>query len=318
VRAAGHAGLVPAHPKLVIAGAGGVIGRALLSAAEGRFERVVLTRGGTDPPGVASVRWSPEAAERGDEAELERLAAALDGAAAIVNLAGSSIADGRLGDDHLRRLRASRVQAAATLIEAARRASDPPPVWFQASGADGYGDRGEEELDEGAPLVGDAPLVELVRVWESSAEPARAFARVVIGRIGVVLASDARAWQRLLLPIRLFVGGPFGSGRQYFPWILHHDLARSILFLIDSNDADGPYNLVARPTRQIELTRAAARRLRRPALIPAPACALRLALGRVADALLLSSRRVVPARLLEGGFRHDAWTPEEAARRLLP
>ena len=309
---------MPELPKLVIAGAGGVVGQALLGASEGRFERVVLTRGGTDPAGVMAVRWSPSAEHEGDEDELERLAAVLDGAAAIVNLAGSSIADGRLSDEHLRRLRESRVQVAATLIAAAQRAAAPPPVWFQASGADIYGDRGEEELDERAPIVGDAPLVELVRVWEGSAEPARAFARVVVGRLGVVLAPEAQAWRKLLLPIRLFVGGPFGSGRQYFPWIMQDDAARAILFLIDSERASGPYNLVAQPTRQIELTRAAARRLRRPALIPAPAFALRLALGRVADALLLSSRRVVPSRLLEDGFRHDAWTAEQAVAKLLP
>ncbi len=301
----------------MIAGAGGVVGRALLAAAEGRYASVVLTRGGTTPQGIDSVRWTPSAAHDGDEAELDHLAKVLGGASAIVNLAGSSIADGRLDAKHLERLEDSRVKAAATLVAAGVRAAAPPPVWFQASGADIYGDRGEAKLDERAAIVGDAPLTQLGRVWEGSAEPASAFARVVVGRLGAVLAPEAQAWRKLLLPIRLFVGGPFGSGRQYFPWIAADDAARAILFLIERQDASGPYNLSAQPTRQIELTRAAAKRLRRPALIPAPAFALRLVLGRVADTLLLSSKRVVPRRLREAGFRFDAWTPEQLAEKLI-
>lgn len=306
------------RPRIVIAGAGGVIGRALLDASAERYERVVLTRGGTAPAGVAAVRWSPSAAHDGDETELERLAAVLDGAAALVNLAGSSIAAGRLDEAHVQRLLVSRVQAGATLVEACQRAGAPPPVWFQASGIDVYGDGGEHELDEDASVEGEGPISRVGRAWEGSAEPARAFARVILGRIGVVLAPDAPAWQKLLLPIRLFVGGPLGSGRQWFPWIEAGDLARAMLFLIESPEAEGPYNLVAEPARQIEVTRAAARRLRRPAIVPAPAFALRLVLGQLADVLLLSSKRAVPRRLREAGFAFEAPTIDEAVRRLLP
>ncbi len=305
-------------PRIVIAGAGGVVGRALLDATAGRFERVVLTRGGTAPAGVEAVRWSPSAAGDGDEAELAHLAAVLDGEAALVNLAGSSIAAGRLDEAHVQRLLASRVQAGATLVEACRRASAPPPVWFQASGIDIYGDGGEGVLDEDASIEGEGPISRVGRAWEASAAPASAFARVILGRLGVVLAPDSPAWQKLLLPIRLFVGGPLGSGRQWFPWIEAGDLARAMLFLIESPEAEGPYNLVAEPARQIEVTRAAARRLRRPAIVPAPAFALRLVLGRLADVLLLSSKRAVPRRLREAGFRFEAPTIDEAMQRLLP
>ena len=304
-------------PKLVVAGAGGVIGRALLEAAEGRYERVVLTRGGTSPSGITSVRWSPSAAADGDEAELERLAETLSGAAAVVNLAGSSVAAGRLDDAHVERLRNSRLQAGATLVGAAERAAQKPPVWFQASGIDIYGDSGETVLDESASVDGDGPMSVVGRAWEASADPARAFARVIVGRIGVVLAPDAPAWTKLLLPIRLFVGGPLGSGKQWFPWIEAEDLARAVLFLIEAEDAEGPYNLVGEPVRQIDLTRAAARRLRRPAFVPAPAFALRLVLGRVADVLLLSSKRAVPKRLREAGFEFAAGTVDEAVDKLL-
>lgn len=305
-------------PSIVIAGAGGVIGRALIAACQGRYACVVLTRGGTEQAGATSVRWSPSAAHDGDDAELARLGSVLDGSAAVVNLAGSSIADGRLDRAHVERLRDSRVQVGATLVAAAERAAAKPPVWFQASGADVYGDRGETPLDESTPIEGDAPLAVVGRAWEGSADPARAFARVIVGRFGAVLAAEAPAWQKLLLPIRLFVGGPFGHGRQFFPWIEATDAARAILFLIELESAEGAYNLVAEPTRQIDLTRAAARRLKRPAVIPAPAFVLRLVLGQVADTLLLSSKRVVPKRLREAGFRFEAGTAEEVAAKLLP
>lgn len=302
---------------MVIAGAGGVVGRALVRAAANRYELVVLTRGDTTLPGTRSVRWNPSAAADGDEAALTALARELDGAAALVNLAGSSIAAGRLDEAHVRRVRESRERAGATLVAAAQRADAPPPVWFQASGIDIYGDGGERVLDETTSVDGDGPIQVVGRAWEASADPASAFARVILGRIGVVLAPDAEAWTKLLLPIRLFVGGPLGSGRQWFPWIEADDLARAILFLIEDERAEGPYNLVAEPVRQIELTRLAARALRRPAIVPAPAFALRIALGRVADVLLLTSKRAVPARLREAGFTFEAPTAEAAVAKLL-
>lgn len=302
---------------MVIAGAGGVVGRSLVRAAAGRYEVVLLTRGDTTLTGARSVRWDPDAAERGDEAALASLARALEGAAALVNLAGSSIAAGRLDEAHQRRVRESRERAGATLVAAAQRCDVPPPVWFQASGIDIYGDGGERVLDETAGVEGDGPIQVIGRAWEASADPAKAFARVILGRIGVVLAPDAEAWTKLLLPIRLFVGGPLGSGRQWFPWIEADDLARAIVFLIEDERAEGPYNLVAEPVRQIELTRLAARALRRPAIVPAPAFALRIALGAVADVLLLTSKRAVPARLREAGFTFEAPTAEVAVAKLL-
>jgi uncharacterized protein len=304
-------------PRMIIAGAGGVVGRTLVRAASSTHELVLLTRGSTRLDGARSVQWDPDAAANGDDAAIDALARELDGAAALVNLAGSSIAAGRLDDAHVRRVRESRERAGATLVAAALRADAPPPVWFQASGIDIYGDGGERVLDESTPVDGDGPIQVIGRAWEASADPAKAFARVIVGRIGVVLAPDAEAWTKLLLPIRLFVGGPLGSGRQWFPWIEADDLARAVLFLIEDPAAEGPYNLVAEPVRQIELTRLAARALRRPAFVPAPAFALRIALGRVADVLLLTSKRAVPARLREAGFAFEAPTARDAVAKLL-
>ncbi|CAN5809838.1 TIGR01777 family oxidoreductase [soil metagenome] len=304
-------------PRLVIAGAGGLIGRHLLRLAEGRYDRIVLTHSDTKLPGVTSVRWDPRAAAKGDERGLARVSEALEAAAGLINLAGSSISAGRLDARHVATLRASRVAAGATLSEALLRCATPPAAWFQASGTNAYADGGEHELDESAPIDVHAPLGEVGIVWEASADPVQHRTRVVIGRMAMVLAPEAEAWRRLLLPIRLGVGGPLGSGRQWWPWIHVDDVVRAILWLVERDDAVGVYNVVAEPVRQIELTRAAARRLRRPALVPVPPFALRIVLGGLADALLLASLRVVPDRLLEEGFEFELLDVDRAVARLL-
>jgi uncharacterized protein len=305
-----------ALPRLVIAGAGGTIGTHLMRAAQGRFQPVVLTRGGAGAPGGEVVRWNPHAAAASDAAGLAVVTGALEGAAAVVNLAGSSISAGRLDARHVAALRASRVDAGATLSEAAARCRRPPAVFFQISGTNIYGDGGERELDEETPIDVTTPLGEVGVVWEASARPPSS-TRAVVGRAGMVLAPDAEVWRRLLLPVRLFVGGPFGSGEQWWPWIHADDLARAILWLVERDDAEGVYNLVGEPVRQIDLIRGVARRLGRPALLRAPAVALRAVLGGLADALLLESRRVVPARLYAEGFEFEAPAIDTALDRLL-
>jgi uncharacterized protein len=302
----------------VIAGAGGVIGRHLMRAAAARYDVSVLTRGGTRPQGVSAHAWNPAAARQGDEPGIDAVARALDGADAVVNLAGSSIAAGRLGPAHLARLQGSRVDVGRTLTVATQRCRRPPAAFFQASGDNIYGDGGEAELDESAPVDGDHRLQAPGRAWEASTAEVAEMSRRVVGRIGMVLARDAEAFRKVTLPIRLFVGGPLGSGRQWWPWIEAGDLSRAILWLLERDDAAGVYNLAGEPERQIDFARAAARRLRRPALLPVPAFALRLLVGGVADELLLSSRRVVAARLRREGFAFEAGTLDAAMARLLP
>jgi uncharacterized protein (TIGR01777 family) len=304
---------------MVIAGAGGVVGRHLVAAARERYAITVLTRriDGDEPAGARAVTWNPCAAREGDDDAIAALAETISGATAIVNLAGASIADGRLGPDHIARVRESRADSAATL-SAANAAAVPATAWFQASGVGRYGDRGDEILTERSG-PGDDLMASISRDWEGSATEASERTRVVIGRMGLVLAPDAPAWQRYMLPIRLGVGGRLGSGEQWFAWIDAEDLARSILWLIENDGAEGPYNLTApEPVRQVDLSRAAARRLRRPALMRVPAFALRLVLGRVADAVLLPSARAVPERLLAEGFTFNVPTVDRLIDRLLP
>ena len=311
--------------EVIIAGAGGIIGQRLIEAlleGGGAPRITALTRRADArwPDGVASFVWNPAAAREGDEEALAALAGRLDGAAALVNLAGSSIAAGRLDAAHLARVKGSRIDAATTLLAAARRAGTPPAVWLQGSAVGLYGGRGDELLTE-ASAPGDPArdvLVPIALAWEAAAAPAAELTRLVTARIGVVFDRDAEAWRRLLLPVRLFAGGPLGSGRQWMPWISGRDVARALVWLMATSTAHGTYNLTApEPARQIDVTRAAARALRRPAWLPAPAFALRLALGRVADALLLSSQRAIPERLLDAGFGFEDRTIEGTVGELV-
>lgn len=306
-------------PHVIIAGASGIIGRRLieaLQAAPSPPRITVLTRGadGARPPGVTSVVWRPAAAREGDDAALDALAATLEGARGLVNLAGSSIAAGRLDPNHVARVKGSRLDATTTLLAAARRCGAPPAAWVQGSAVGIYGDRGDELLTEEAATGADAfPLVGVGIAWEAAAAPAAELSRLTVARMGVVFDRDAEAWRKLLLPLRLFAGGPLGSGRQWMPWISGRDAARALRWLLETPTARGTYHLSApEPARQIDVTRAAGRALRRPVWLPAPAFALRLALGGVADTLLLASQRVVPARLQAEGFEFRDRTIEAA------
>ncbi len=309
-----------ADERIILAGAGGVIGARAIEALRPRGPVAVLTRheGGDWPSGVAPVVWNPAAARQGDAAELDRLAGVLDGAAALVNLAGSSIAAGRLDAAHRAKVEGSRVDATTTLVEAAARAAAAPRVWLQGSAVGIYGDRGDEVLTE-ASAAGDPgfALVPTGTAWEAAATPAAARSRLVVVRFGVVFDREADAWRKLLLPIKLFAGGPLGSGRQWMPWVSGRDVGRALAWLLD-HEVTGVVNLTApEPARQIDVTRTAAKALGRPVWLPAPAFALRIALGGVADALLLASQRVVPAKLLAAGFAFEDATIDAAIDTLV-
>lgn len=317
------------RPRMVIAGASGLIGRGLIAALKDRWRITVLTReiSGDEPAGSEAMAWTPTAAKDGDVAHLEGLSRLLEGADAVVNLAGAPIADGRFDDAHKRRIRDSRVDATTTLVEAAARCEVAPAVWFQASGSGAYGDRGDEELDETSTL-GDDFMADVTRAWEGAAAPAAERSRLVVGRIGIALDPSAKAWSRLVLPVRLFVGGPIAGGRMWWPWVHADDLIRAIAWLIETPEApdadgrpqpvEGVYLLTApEAARQIDLTRAAAKVLRRPSFVPVPAFALRILFGGMPDHLLLPSTKALPRKLLRQGFDFRFPDADAAARDLL-
>ncbi|MCX7854808.1 MAG: TIGR01777 family oxidoreductase [Anaerolineae bacterium] len=285
--------------RIIITGGTGLIGRALAAelVAAG-YEVVVLSRNPQRahglPTGVRIEAWDGHTSQGWGHLA--------DGADAIVNLAGENIAGGRWTAERKRRIRQSRLDAGQAVVEAVRAAKQKPAVVVQASGIGYYGPHGDEEVAENfAP--GEDFLGRLAVEWEASTAPVeRLGVRRVVIRTGVVLSREGGALPRLVLPFRFFLGGPLGSGRQWVPWIHITDEARAIRFLLEKEDARGPYNLAApHPVTNRELARALGHVLRRPAWFPVPAPALRLVLGEM-SAVLLTGQRATPKRLLGEGF----------------
>lgn len=240
-----------------------------------------------------------------------------DGAQAIINLAGENIGDGRWTDERKLRIRQSRVQAGAAVVEAVRSASVKPHVVIQASAVGYYGPHGDEELNESSPS-GQDYLAQVATAWEASTVGVEELGvRRAILRTGIVLSRAGGALSRMLLPFRLFAGGPYGSGRQWFPWIHIADEVGAIRFLACDPDATGPYNLNApAPLTNREFVKVLGRTLRRPAWLPVPAPALRMLLGEMAT-LLLDGQHTLPARLQQTGFQFRYPEAGAALRDLL-
>jgi hypothetical protein len=295
--------------KIIVSGASGLVGSALvpkLQAAGHEVVRLVRSPGAAGP---GAIPWDP-ANNRLDPS-------AISGAGAIVNLNGRSIADGRWNDEVKAELRSSRIDSTRTIVEAISRADEPPGVLVNASAVGYYGDRGDEVLDESS-TGGKDFLAGLCREWEAAAFAAASDqTRVAAMRLGMVIA-DGGALDRMLLPFKLGFGGPIGSGRQFWPWIGLDDVVGSIQFLIDNPGISGPVNLVApHETRCKEFVRTLGSVLRRPAFMPAPAFAVRAALGEMADALLLASQRVQPKALVDAGYGFRTPELEGAIRTAL-
>jgi uncharacterized protein (TIGR01777 family) len=228
---------------------------------------------------------------------------AFDGVSAVVHLAGEPVT-GRWTAEKKRKIYTSREQGTHHLVGALRRLDRRPDVLISASAIGYYGDRGDETLPENAAPADDF-LARVCKAWEAEAARAAALGiRVAVPRISVVLSAAGGALANMLLPFRLGVGGPVGSGRQWWSWIHIDDLVAAIDFLIE-RPIEGPFNLCSpKPVRQAEFAQTLGRVLRRPAVMPAPAFAVRLALGGFAQELL-ASKRVEPARLLAEGFEFN-------------
>lgn len=302
---------------ILVAGARGVIGQHLVARATGRGYNVrVLTR--SKPEARADINvfdWDPPRAAAGDADALASVIAALEGTDLVVNLAGASLAEGRLCDTHKRLVLDSRIDTTRALVLAHARCESPPPTWINASATGYYGDRGEEDLDEDSPRGGGF-LATVCERWEETAREADSErVRMILARFGLVLASDAPAWSKIVMPIRMGVGGPLGSGEQWWSWIDADDAAKAMLFLHENGEGEGPFNVTTpSPVRQGDMAREIATILHRPSMFPAPAFLLRLATGGVADELLLPSCRALPKRLEAMGFE---WSWPHIGRELL-
>ena len=294
---------------VLLTGSGGLIGSALAPAlaADGHQVRR-LRRAAAGGPDETS--WNP--------ADGTFAPGALDGIDGVVHLAGESIAGGRWTAARKARIRDSRVDDTRRLAEALAALEQPPRVLVAASAIGFYGDRGDELLDEAAsPGIGFLP--EVSRAWEAASAPAReAGIRVVHLRIGIVLSPAGGALGQMLLPFRLGAGGVLGSGDQYMSWISIDDVVGIARHALNDDTLGGPVNAVApRAVTNREFTRTLGAVLRRPTILPAPAFALRIALGEMADALLLASTRVDPAALRATAFEFQHPELDAALRHVL-
>jgi|SRR5882672_485586 len=298
--------------KILVTGSTGLVGRALVSAlAKEGHSACRLVRPGTnvnDDAGGFNVAWNPATGELGGAAV---------GADAVVNLAGAPIGDGRWTAKRKEELRASRVGTTRALIRAIEKMNAKPSVFISASAIGYYGNRGDEELsEESAP--GEGFLAEIAREWEAEALKAEAWrTRVVLARLGIVLAKQGGALPKMLTPFRWGLGGRLGSGKQWMSWVALEDVVGILKLCLERTPiqgavnfapVSGPVNVVSpQPLTNTEFTKTLASALHRPAIFPAPPFALWLALGReMADALVMGSQRVLPKKLekLDYNFRH--------------
>ena len=290
--------------RVLISGGSGLVGSALTHSlrADGHAVSHFVRPGGSPAPG--DVLWNPS------RATLD--VPALEGYDAIVHLSGASIADGRWTVERKAMLRSSRVDSTRVLVDSLTHLKQPPRVFVCASAIGFYGDRGDELLTETSGYGNDFLSV-LCRAWESeAARAASSGIRTVMTRFGVILATQGGALPRMLTPFKLGLGGRLGSGKQWISWVALEDVVKVLRAVIDNQNLSGPVNVVApQPVQNDEFTRVLAGVMHRPAIFPAPAFALRLALGQMADALLLSSQRVQPEKLAKIGyqFRYEALQP---------
>jgi hypothetical protein len=297
--------------KYLLSGASGMLGNALRESLRERNADVVqLVR---RPPGPGELRWNPRATT-----PIAAGAAELDGFTAALHLSGANLSARRWSADYLREMTASRVDSTRALASALAGLRRPPQTFLVASATGIYGDRGDELLDEfSAPGAGILP--DLCSAWEAAAQPAAETGiRVVHLRFGVVMGRGSGALARMEPIFRWGFGGRLGSGKQWMSWIGLPDLVRAALFALETPGLTGPVNLTApNPVTNAEFTRALGRQLHRPALVPVPAFALRIAFGKMADEALLASTRAVPRKLVEAGFRFAQPGIEEALGAVL-
>lgn len=292
---------------VAVTGASGLVGRALCASLErANVEVIRFSR----QRGAGAAFWDPRSGLIDTDA--------LRHADVVVHLAGASIADARWSDSYRREIRESRTLGTSLVARTLASLGDRQRVLIAASAVGYYGDTGAARIEEGAPR-GAGFLAEVVEAWEEAAHPARAAGvRVVHPRFGIVLSSQGGALAKMLPAFRLGGGGPIGTGKQYMSWIAIDDVVNAVRWAIDSPQVSGVVNVTSpNPLTNEEFSATLARVLHRPALVRVPAFAIRALFGAMGDEALLAGSRVIPRRLLDGGFGFSYPDLETALRHLL-
>ncbi len=300
---------------IVITGGTGFIGTRLLTALSSEaHEIILLTRGKarTVTLGRARVRYVPW-----DSRSHGAWTNEVDGADVVINLVGKNVFEQRWNAAVKSEIRDSRIVPTRLLTEAIGRAAAKPSLFVSASAVGFYGNRHDETITEESS-GGDDFLAEVVREWEGAAYEAERFGvRVATPRIGLVLEKSGGMIGKMLLPFRLFAGGPIGSGHQFLPWIHMDDVVRGLLYPLQNNNVRGVYNLVSpHPVSMNEFADTFGNVLHRPSWIPVPDLALKILYGEGAK-VILSGQKAVPKKLLEAGYHFSFSRLEPALRNLL-
>jgi uncharacterized protein (TIGR01777 family) len=280
--------------KMIIAGGSGLIGSALIEYFLPKgYEIVLISRAASSKSSPRTIAWD----------DSQTLAEEVSGADCIVNLAGASIAGSKWTEEYKETIINSRVETTTKIVEAIKSAEVNPKLLINASATGYYGDRRDEELDEKS-MAGSGFLSKVCQQWENATNDAKPLTRVVRARIGVVLSKHGGALDKMLLPIKMYMGGKLGSGNQWMSWIHITDLVRLVEHIINDENIKGAVNFVApRPSRNKEFTKSIGLVLNRPVWAPVPDFALNFLLGESKE-MVLASQRVVPEKALKSGFEY--------------
>jgi uncharacterized protein (TIGR01777 family) len=296
--------------KILISGASGLVGKYLIPTLESKdYEVYKLVR--KTPKSSDEIQWD---AEKGfgetEQAKLENFDA-------VVHLAGDNVASENWSDEKKRKIKDSRVVGTRVLVDALKKTQNQPKIFVSASAVGFYGNRQDEVLTEDS-VQGEGFLTDVCTAWEDEIVKAEEFARVVFLRIGVVLAKDGGALEKMLTPFKFGVGGAVGSGKQWMSWIAIDDLIKLIHFALENENLRGAVNAVApNPATNAEFTGTLGKVLHRPTVFSVPAFAIKLLFGEMGETLLLQGARVVPKKLQAAGFEFEFTDLEKAMKHVL-
>lgn len=295
--------------RILISGSHGLVGQALIKALERAGHEIYrLVR--YAPHSEREIEWSPD--------RYSIAISRIEGFDAVYHLAGESIASGRWNDEKKKKIRESRTKGTKLLSDALANLAQPPKALISASATGYYGNRGDELLTETSP-PGQGFLADICVEWEKATDHAREKGvRVVNTRFGIILDKEGGALAKMLPPFRMGIGGRIGDGKQWMSWIALADVISALQFALTNESIKGPVNFVApNPVTNAEFTKTLGRVLSRPTFFPIPAFGVRLAFGEMADALLLSSQRVKPAKLADSNYQFTYSNLEGALRSIL-